>query len=192
MIEYKLVTPGAGKLLIAEPFMRDGNFKRSVVLISAYEDEGVVGFVLNRPTDFNMHDLMPEFSNDFGFDPHIFLGGPVQPDTLHFIHKLGSEIEGAVKIGEDIWWGGNAEQLSEKIKLNLVNEDEIRFFMGYSGWGIEQLDDEIEANTWIVANSFDDLVFDEEADNDFWRKAMQKLGNEYKEVSNYPEDLQWN
>lgn len=192
MIEYKLVTPGAGKLLIAEPFMRDGNFKRSVVLISAYEDEGVIGFVLNRPTDFNMHDLMPEFSNDYGFDPRIFLGGPVQPDTLHFIHKMGSEIEGAVKIGEDIWWGGNAEQLSEKIKLNLVNEDEIRFFMGYSGWGIEQLDEEIEANTWIVANSFDDLVFDEEADNDFWRKAMQKLGNEYKEVSNYPEDLQWN
>ena len=73
-----------------------------------------------------------------------------------------------------------------------MNEDEIRFFMGYSGWGIEQLEEEIEANTWIVANSFDDLVFDEEADNDFWRKAMQKLGNEYKEVSNYPEDLQWN
>lgn len=192
MIEYKLVPPQAGKLLIAEPFMSDGNFKRSVIVITAYEEEGVVGFVLNKPTDFNINDLMPDFGNEFGFDPRIYLGGPVQPDTLHYIHKLGNELDGAIKIGEELWWGGSAAQLSQKIKMNLVNEDEIRFFMGYSGWSKSQLTNEIDINTWIVTNSLDDILFDEEADNDFWRKAMQQLGAEYKEVANYPEDLHWN
>ena len=192
MIEYELTPPNTGKLLIAEPFLNDGNFVRSVILITAYEKEGVVGFVLNKPTAFNINDLTPDFGNEYGFDQKIYQGGPVENDTLHFIHKLGNELDGSVKIGEQLWWGGNAEQLSQKIKLNLINEDEVRFFMGYSGWDIEQLKMEIENKTWIVANSFDDLVFDEVDDNLFWRKAMQKLGGEYKEVANYPKDLHWN
>lgn len=192
MIEYKLVTPGPGKLLIAEPFLRDDNFKRTVVLLTAYEEEGVVGFVLNRPTDFNIGDLAPDFYNDYGFDPQVYLGGPVQKDTLHFVHSLGNELEGSIQIGPNLWWGGNAEQLSQKIKLNLVDESEIRFFMGYSGWGMGQLDGEIEENTWIVSENIDGLVFDNEADNEFWRKIMDNLGGDYKVVSTYPEDVHWN
>lgn len=192
MIEYKLVAPGQGKLLIAEPFLRDDNFKRSVVLITAYENEGVVGFVLNRPTDFNVGDLAPDFSNDYGFNPRLFQGGPVQNETLHFIHKLGDELEGSVQIGHNLWWGGNAEQLSQKIKLNLVDEEDVRFFMGYSGWGIAQLEMEIEENTWIVTGNVEDLMFDNEADNEFWRKIMDNLGGNYKVVANYPEDVHWN
>lgn len=192
MIEYELTEPNIGKLLIAEPFMNDGNFVRSVILITAYEKEGVIGFVLNKPTEFNINDLTPDFGNEYGFDPKIYQGGPVQNDTLHFIHKLGDELDGSMKISDDLWWGGNAEQLSQKIKLNLVNDDEVRFFMGYSGWDIEQLQMEIEHKTWIVANNFDNLVFNELYDNTFWKKTMQKLGGEYIEVANYPKDLHWN
>lgn len=192
MIKYDLTPPDVGKLLIAEPFMADGNFVRSVILLTAYEDEGVVGFILNKPTAFNINDLTPDFGNEYGFDPRIFQGGPVQNDTLHFVHKLGNELDGSIKIGDDLWWGGDAEQLSQKIKLNMVSQEQVRFFMGYSGWGKEQLDNEIAMKTWIVTDSFDDLVFADEADNTFWRKTMQKLGGEYIEVSNYPKDIHWN
>lgn len=192
MIEYKLVPPSAGKLLIAEPFMADGNFTRSVVLLTVYEKEGVIGFVLNKPTDYNINDLTPDFGNEYGFDPKIYQGGPVENDTLHFIHKLGDELDGSIKIDENLWWGGDAEQLSQKIKLNTISEDQIRFFMGYSGWDFEQLENEIDMKAWIVTDGFSDLVFDEDADNDFWRKTMQKLGAEYKEVANYPKDIHWN
>ncbi len=193
MIEYKRVPPSAGKLLIAEPFMADGNFVRSVILIIAYEKEGVIGFVLNKSTHYTINDLTPDFGNEYGFSPKIYQGGPVESDTLHFIHKLGNELEGSVKIANNLWWGGNAEQLSQKIKLNIINEEQIRFFIGYSGWDIEQLEDEIDKKTWIVADGFGDMVLDvSDGDNDFWKQTMQKLGTEYKEVATYPKDIQWN
>jgi putative transcriptional regulator len=192
MIEYKLVSPGPGKLLIAEPFMGDNNFKRSVVLITAHEPDGVVGFILNRPSDFTVDELMPDFSNVLGFSPRVYVGGPVQPDTLHFIHKLGNVLEGSMKIAPGIWWGGNAQQLSEMIKNNEVTENDIRFFMGYSGWGAAQLDLEIDEKSWIVTNSFESLIFDSESENGFWRKIVKQLGGNYTQMANYPEDIHWN
>jgi putative transcriptional regulator len=192
MIKYKLVPPNAGRLLIAEPFMADGNFTRSVILLTAYEKEGVIGFVLNKPTDFSINDLMPDFGNEYGFDPKIYQGGPVQNDTLHFIHRLGNELDGSVKIGDNLWWGGDAAQLSQKIKLNTISEEQVRFFIGYSGWDIEQLENEIDMKSWIVADMTNDNVFDTDADNEFWMKIMQTLGDEYKEVANYPKDIHWN
>ncbi len=192
MIEYKLVSPGAGKVLIAEPFLGDDNFKRSVVLITAYEEEGVVGFILNRPSDFTVDDLMPDFANDYGFAPRVYLGGPVQPDTLHFVHKLGNKIDDSMQIGPNLWWGGNAGQLAEMIRKNYVDESEIRFFMGYSGWAMGQLEAEIEEKAWIVANGFENLLFDAESDNEFWRKTVMRLGGNYRQLANYPEDVHWN
>lgn len=192
MIEYKLVPPGAGKLLIAEPFMRDGNFRRSVVLLTAHGNEGAVGFVLNHPSEFKISEVAPDFSNEYGFDPPVYVGGPVQPDTLHFIHRLGDVITGAVKIGQQTWWGGDPDQLIEQISLNKVNEGQIRFFMGYSGWGFAQLELEITEKTWIVADNDEDLLFASESDNEFWRKTVMKLGGKYRELANYPEDVHWN
>jgi putative transcriptional regulator len=192
MIEYKLVKPGAGKFLIAEPFMRDENFRRGVVLLTAYDIEGVIGFMLNRPSGFTVSELVPDFSNEYGFDPAVFLGGPVQTETLHFIHRLGDKIDGSVKIGHRTWWGGNAEQISRLIKLNLVDKNDIRFFMGYSGWEYTQLEMELDCNSWIVTDNMEGMIFDGDTENDFWRKIVLGLGGQYRTVANYPEDVHWN
>src|SRR5215204_6333021 len=99
--------PEKGRLLISEPFLPDPNFERTVVLLCEHNAEGSFGFVLNKPSAIKVNEVMEDFSN---FDTVVFVGGPVQQDTLHFIHR-NVNIENAIDIAENIYWGGDFESL---------------------------------------------------------------------------------
>lgn len=93
------ISAAAGRLLISEPFMMDPNFKRSVILLTEYSEEGAMGFILNHASEFLLGDIMPDLSYS---EIPVFIGGPVAGNTLHFIHCCPDKIADGVQIGEGI------------------------------------------------------------------------------------------
>lgn len=175
--------PSVGRLLISEPFLMDPNFKRSVVLIAEHQDEGTVGFVLNQPSALLLRDLIPELE---AADFPVYIGGPVGTDTVHFIHRCYDRLNDGEEIAKGIYWGGNFETLKILLRNNSIGKEEIRFFIGYSGWGMEQLKRELKENTWIVSDQYHpDVVFNNN-EEDLWREVIINLGPKYAHVSNFP------
>jgi len=179
--------PQGGRVLIANPFLADGNFSRSVVMLCEHGDAGSVGFVLNRPTELSLSDILPDLCTPL---LSIFQGGPVQLDTLHMLHRT-PELYGGSEVAPGIFWGGSYDALQESISENLYQPIDLRLFVGYSGWSPGQLQAEIEAGSWLVAESSADLIFD--TDNDqLWRRAVESLGKRFARLADLPTDPQLN
>ena len=178
------LSPRQGRLLVAEPFMRDPFFKRSVVLLAEHNEEGTVGFILNKPMQLNLDEAVVQLE---GLTSPLFFGGPVQKNSLFFIHTLGEIIEESKPLLSNLYWGGNFESLKELITGGEVKEKYVRFFAGYAGWDVNQLATEMKDNSWIVAKTDADFVMKTKPE-DVWKNALKKLGKDYEIMSNYPED----
>ncbi|ELR71476.1 hypothetical protein C900_02539 [Fulvivirga imtechensis AK7] len=180
--------PEKGSLLISEPFLPDPNFERTVVLLCEHSSEGSFGFVLNKVSAVTLEEIMEDVNS---FNEPVYIGGPVQQDTLHFIHRA-NYLEGGVEVSPGLYWGGNFEQLMILIDTKQIKAEDFRFFIGYSGWGAGQLEDELKTDSWIVANhATPDLVFEEDGEN-LWRAVLKQLGGRYNIYSNYPTDPRLN
>lgn len=182
-INFELEETGKGKVLISEPFLPDPNFSRTVILLTEHNDDGTVGFVLNRSSTYQIHDLVDDFPS---FDANVYVGGPVGLNQLFFIHTLGNKISDSQEILDGLYWGGNFEHLKLLIEANEISPDQIRFFAGYSGWSVGQLQDEIEEKSWIVAPTNKDLVMMQS--EEYWQEIMKSLGKKFQIMSNFPED----
>lgn len=179
--EYNKVK--AGSLLISEPWCDAPYFKRSVVLIVEHVDSGDVGFILNKCIKLNIYDLMEDFPET---DLTLCLGGPVSPSTLHFIHNLGDTlIPGAVHVSGNIYWGGSFLAVKQLVMSGLINKDNIKFFIGYSGWSKGQLAEEFAAGGWGACDSDGHDVISET--DDLWYSVVQS-DSEYCEWGLIPED----
>ncbi len=175
--------PKQGYLLVAEPFMDSDYFKRSVILICEYNAEGSFGFVLNNYLDINFEDFSEELIK---IDSRISIGGPVDVKNLFYIHTLGEKIPNSIKVSDKIFIGGDYEVLIEQLKSTPNPETKVRFFLGYSGWSKNQLDDEIAEKSWIVVKSdMTNLIMDT-SKNNLWQKCLQELGGKYKMFSQIP------
>lgn len=182
------IKPEKGKLLISEPFLPDPNFERTIVLLCEHNDDGSFGFVLNKPSLARINDVMEDIK---GIEAPVLVGGPVQQDTLHYLHRI-SDLEDAVDIGHGIYWGGNYERLSLLLDSKQIRADEIKFFLGYSGWSPGQLEEEIKADSWIVSDQVtEELVFETEAEV-MWKEVLKAMGGRFSIYSNYPVDPRMN
>ena len=173
-----------GRLLIAEPFMNDPYFKRSVVLLTEHKKEGTLGFILNQPLNISINDTLKDFPL---FDAPIFMGGPVQTDNLFYIHTQGEIITESEHIIDNLYWSGNFDQLKQMVANQQIFPHEVMFFIGYSGWDYPQINNEVKSNSWIISdlNKFSITDFKQEH---FWKIALQKMGPQYSMLSNFPED----
>jgi putative transcriptional regulator len=179
--------PNAGKVLIAEPFLGDPNFERSVVLICEHNKEGSFGLVLNNVSKNTIADVVDDIYAEFP----LFIGGPVEQNTLHFVHRLGHLIEDSIDLGNGIFWSGDFESIKSLLSIGTIKSEDIRFFIGYSGWGAGQLGNELSQNTWFVSDINSDVLF-EEYTNQFWRTVLKRMGGDYKVLANYPVDPRLN
>lgn len=177
--------PQKGYLLIAEPTtLGDVSFNRSVILLADHGNEGSVGFILNKPLDYTINDLIPEINAHF----KIYNGGPVEQDNLYFIHNVPDLIPDSIEISSGIYWGGDFECAKQMINSGSITKGNIRFFLGYSGWEASQLEDELEVNSWIVAqNSYDNKIIGKSSTS-FWKEKILELGGDYVIWSNAPEN----
>ncbi|NAS12948.1 YqgE/AlgH family protein [Poritiphilus flavus] len=179
------IKPKKGSLLIAEPALTgDVSFNRSVVLLAEHNEEGSVGFILNKPLDYDISDLVSEITVPF----QVYNGGPVEQDNLYFIHKVPHLINNSVEISDGIFWGGDFDTTVELINQRTITSNDIRFFLGYSGWASLQLDQELLSKSWIVVpNEYESGII-QKSSAAFWKEKMMQLGGDYLLWSNAPEN----
>ncbi|MFM9839413.1 MAG: YqgE/AlgH family protein [Cyclobacteriaceae bacterium] len=177
-----------GRLLASEPYLPDPNFERTIILLTEHNEDGSVGFVLNKPSESLVTEVMEDIKN---IQSKVYIGGPVQQDTLHFIHR-NPMLTDSIEISEGIYWGGNFEQLLMMIETNQLDVLDIKFFLGYSGWSPGQLAEELKADSWIVSDQVtEDLIFETPPEM-MWKKSLQSLGGRFSVYSNYPIDPSMN
>lgn len=183
------INPKKGNLLIAEPsILGDVSFNRSVILLADHNKEGSIGFILNKPLNYNISDLLPEIEIPL----RVYNGGPVEQDNLYFIHKIPDLIPDSIEISNGIFWGGDFKSVIELINAGKLNEKDIRFFLGYSGWDADQLMNELISNSWIVSENIYKKSIIEKIDTTFWKEKMLELGGDYSIWSNAPENPSFN
>jgi putative transcriptional regulator len=182
------ILPQRGRLLLSEPYLADPNFERTTVLLTEHNDAGTVGFILNKPSDSRVGEIMEDLK---GLDSRIFIGGPVEQDTLHYIHRIAT-LDDAIEIQPGLFWGGNFDQLISMVDTHQVLITDIKFFLGYSGWSPGQLDEELKIESWIVSDlTSEQLVFETDPEQ-MWKQAMRDLGGRFTIYSNYPADPRMN
>jgi putative transcriptional regulator len=180
--------PEKGKILISEPFLPDTYFNRSIVYLTDHTDEGSVGFILNKTIDLKLSSAVTGFE---GWDEDLNMGGPVAPDTLHYIHTLGELIPGSVHIDENIWWGGNIDSIRDLIKHDRIRKNQIRFFLGYSGWSAGQLDRELKEDSWVIAKVRSDIIMHNKG-VDTWKRVLRSFKNKYRIWADFPDSPEMN
>lgn len=181
-LQYNNIKPKKGNILISEPFSDDIYFSRSVILLCEYSIKGGIGFILNKPINAKLQDLFEDFPD---FDTQLCLGGPVHTDTIYYIHTLGKRLPDSSHIYDNLYWGGDFDTLKMMIKAKEVKPNEIRFFLGYSGWNPNQLEEELEKNYWLVSSMKpNDIMVKNQTD--IWGKAIEKFNGKYKIWKNFP------
>ncbi|MEJ7767369.1 MAG: YqgE/AlgH family protein, partial [Chitinophagaceae bacterium] len=118
-------------------------------------------------------------------------GGPVQMDTIHFLHEYPSEIPGGFKVVDNVYWGGDFEIAISLIRSGRLDMNKIRFFIGYSGWSKGQLTEELNGKSWLTVTATRKLVFHKQID-EIWKDSLRHLGGEYEMLVNFPTDPRLN
>lgn len=170
-VEVELAAPA---LLIAVPQLGDPNFSRGVVFVLEHNDEGTMGLLINRTTDLQIDDFCKSQNMEFKGDGSgfVFQGGPVQTDRAFILHASahqGPETEsvmGTIRLSYSL----------ESLKL-LADKPPRRFrvFLGYAGWGPEQLAGEITSGAWLVGSASENLLFDTPVEQ-IWERALRDMG----------------
>lgn len=172
-----------GSILLARPSLNLDIFNRSVVIITSQSEYGCVGFILNKPTTSGISELVPDIS----FDATVKEGGPVENDNLYYIHTRPDLIKNSIPIHGNLFWSGNITDVMNATKNGLITKNEINFYMGYCGWGPQQLVEEIKNKEWELINEMDFDVL-EDWNNNLWKNLLNKLGGINLVWSNTPSD----
>jgi putative transcriptional regulator len=180
--------PEKGKILISEPFLPDTFFNRSIVYLTDHTAEGSVGFILNKKIDLTVDGSIEGFD---GWHDNLNMGGPVAPDTIHYLHNLGDLIPKSVLVEGNIYWGGDIDVIRTLIKSGKIKQSQIRFFLGYSGWSAGQLERELKENSWVIATVKSDIIMNNRG-NDTWKKVLRSLKNKYRMWAEFPDSPDMN
>jgi putative transcriptional regulator len=179
--------PEKGKILISEPFLPDTFFNRSIVYLTDHTAQGSVGFILNKKLDLQVSAAIEDFE---GWNENLSMGGPVAPDTLHYLHNLGDKIPESVHVEGDIYWGGDIKTIRDLIKAGKIDQSQIRFFLGYSGWSEGQLERELKENSWVIAKVNSNIVLNR--GDDIWKKVLRSFKNKYRMWADFPDSPEMN
>lgn len=176
--------PARGRLLVSEPYLPDPYFRRTVVLLCEHNTDGSFGFVLNRPMEMSVHELM---ENMPAIDSRVHIGGPVQSGNLYYLHTLGPHLQGSAEIVDGVHMGGDYDQLRSILTTDPKLAKHIRFFVGYSGWGENQLERELEDRSWLVARAAKTRIMNI-TKPDLWGDTLRSMGRKFAPLANFPED----
>jgi putative transcriptional regulator len=178
-----------GSLLLAQPFMEDPYFEGAVVLVCDKSEEGTLGFILNKPLEIKMCDIMPGLK-DCQFS--INYGGPVEANTINFIHRHGGLITDSIPVMRGLWMGGSIDEVVFLINQGLIQENDISFFIGYTGWSNGQLHEEIATKSWIVTPSNLNYIFNVVEPAFLWHEILHNMGGHYQVLATMPYEISWN
>lgn len=175
----------AGKLLVATPSLVDPNFARTVVLVCAHDENGAFGVVLNRPLNgFELSEHLPAWESYAKAPPVLFAGGPVDKSVAI---GLALKEQDSATGDESPLPGGLA-----LVDLSLPPEEiaglrTVRVFIGYSGWGAGQLEQEIEQEAWFVVAADESDPFAGEPEQ-LWKRVLQRQSGKLAMFAHFPPD----
>ncbi len=188
-IKKATIEPTQGKVLISNPFLSDFFFYRSVVLLVDHSEDGSFGLIINKPLEFTLKDFTSQFEDA---EKNVFLGGPVKTDGLFYLHTLGDVLSNSQLIFDGLWYGGNTETLNDLI--NIRGQEiwqQVRFYLGYSGWVTGQLDQEVENKSWVISNIDTEEIMGDHS-KDLWQKKVRSLGKSFDPWLKLPADPTYN
>lgn len=174
-----------GNLIIADAnILNDMNFNRSVILLTEHSSNGSLGFILNKKLNIKLKDIISNTDCNF----NVFYGGPVEPDNLYFIHNKPETIPNSIEIADGIYWGGDFNKIIELLNNEQLKRSNIRFFLGYTGWDCNQLDHEVETDSWLIKkNIFSNNILKKVPSN-LWKELIMTFGSKKIIWCNAPED----
>jgi len=162
-----------GKFLISSSTLKEDNFVQTVVFLIEHNEEGAFGLVVNRPLDSSLHDVLPKLSSK-SKNVLIYEGGPVRPEVLFVLfHSDTKDVDGEEVI-ENVYLGTSLDLLEQLIE----SEKAFHVYHGYAGWAASQLEEEIVAKTWVVAEGNTNIIFHENPEV-VWREALLYSGGIY-------------
>ena len=180
-----------GSLLIANPVLPDPNFSRTVILLCNHDEQGSFGLVINRSTQLKAPDLFLNINILKSYNEKIYLGGPVSQSMVFFLCRSPSAAGKLDEVCSGVYLGSNLEIL-ESLYSSLENpEQDIRFYLGYSGWSGGQLAQEMEQNSWLVQKANEQFIF-LDSESLIWPQAVNSLGEKYQYLTKAPVNPQWN
>jgi len=138
----------AGTIIKSTKALDDTYFESATIIIVEYNNNGVVGFVIDKPVHRKLNDL-EEFK--YVADFPLYEGGPVDPEHLFFIHTRPDLIAGGTEIGKSIYFGGDFKQAISCIRNNSVTTGDIKIFIGYCGWYAAELEAEVKEGSWVLS-----------------------------------------
>jgi putative transcriptional regulator len=174
-----------GSILISQPFTLDQYFKRTVVYIVEHHINGDLGFIFNKELNQKVKDVIPNFPD---IDLPLYSGGPVANNQLFFLHNIGDEIDGAMHVRGNVFWGGNFEQVINGLRIGTYKPQQIRCFIGYAGWDENQIDEEIESKAWFLADA-EKLDIMKANPETLWGDGLKAIGSNYAKLAEFPEDF---
>ena len=177
---------GKGVFLVAAPALRDPNFRQTVILLCEHGAEGALGVVVNRPTGMLISEALPQVPVLEGQHHLLFVGGPVQPNQILILYRVSQEPTETHHVFDGVYLGGNMDALDRVLHAPSSNES-FRAYVGYSGWGPGQLENEMKTGSWITLPADPIVVFQQEPSR-IWPEIMQSLGAPYDFYSQMPPD----
>lgn len=177
-----------GQLLLDNGRLQGSFFHRTVLLICQHDEEGAFGLVLNRPTGKQISDALTANLSDVLKSQDLFLGGPVQPQALSFLHT--DEFLPEANVMANLNLDHSLDNLVE-LSDSYSPTQKLKVFAGYAGWSSGQLDDEMKRDTWLTHPASLDLVFHEKPE-ELWPSILKQKGWKYRLISDQPEDLSQN
>jgi putative transcriptional regulator len=177
-----------GKLILDDGRLKGSFFHRTVILICQHDEEGAFGLVLNRDTGNKVGDAIAAELSDGLRDQHLFLGGPVQPQAMTFLHSDSFTTDANVM--PNLRMDQSLEALQEAAE-SYSPARQLKIFAGYAGWSPGQLDSEMKRNTWLIHPATLEHVFHPDPDQ-LWKVILEEKGWRYRLMADGPEDLSWN
>ncbi|MBQ3323867.1 MAG: YqgE/AlgH family protein [Muribaculaceae bacterium] len=183
--------PSRGSMLVAKPTVEDLCFKRSVSILIDHDAEGSMGVIVNKPTRFTLNELMPEIECNEPMP--LYLGGPVGTNMLFFLHTLGADvIPESVQLAPGVFFGGSFDVLKMFLESGQKLDGKVKFLVGYSGWTVGQLDNEVKRHDWaVLKDNAAELVFNT-PDDLVWCQAVKNFGDQYRLWTTWPDDVSLN
>ncbi len=186
-MEKPRTKPKQGSILISEPSLRDFYFRQSVILLAEHNEDGSFGVIINKPIEARLKDIIKGFT---GYNLPVYLGGPVKTDSIFFIHTR-DDIDQSLPIMQGLYWGGDLDSIRDMLKSKVMSPDEIRFFVGYSGWSPNQLDRELKEKSWVLSQTSVKEIINDHPET-LWSNYLKNMGQDYAIWANFPADPTFN
>jgi putative transcriptional regulator len=179
-----------GVFLVAAPSLRDPNFRQSVVLLCEHGPEGALGVVVNRPTAMSISEALPQVPILEGSSHVLYAGGPVQTNQVMLLYRGDQLPENSHHVFDGVCLGGDMNMV-ERILTAAGTTESFRAYIGYSGWGPGQLENEMKTGSWITLPADPALLFEKDPSR-VWGEILLSLGEEYRLYAEMPFDPSYN